>query len=317
MRGAVPRRPSRASCSALLSWAVGSAASWGCGADAVIALGQDAPLPTFADAGRRVRFINDEAEDEANPTFTEDLLQIYFSSSRAGGPGGEDVWYATRLTRADAFDPPRPVPAINSAQDETSPAISADGLTLYVGSDRPHGGSERNMNIWRATRSSAQSAWGPLVYVEGLNSEWDDLPRPLALNGLAMPLASRRDGNSYQTYLGTRPSVGAPFDAVEPLSELWASGTSTLDAFMTNDGMMVFFNREPAEGQGELYMAWRTSLQDDFGEAVALAYVNTSDDERDPWISADGQRLFFASNRRDGEGLDIYGTKLELPRFEP
>lgn len=288
-----------------------------CGADAIVTLGQDEPLPTFTDAGRRVRFINDEAEDEATPTFTEDLLQIYFSSSRPDGPGGEDVWYATRLTRADAFDRPRLVPAINSDWDETSPAISADGLTLYVGSDRPYGASARNMNIWRSTRPTTESSWGPLTFVEGLNSEWDDVPRPLALGGLAMPLASRRDGDDYQTYLGTRPNVAAEFDAVEPLRELWATGTSTVDAFMTDDGMMVFFNREPGEGQGELYMAWRTSLRDDFGEAVPLPLVNTSADERDPWISADGQRLFFASNRRDGGALDIYGTKIDLPRFEP
>jgi hypothetical protein len=291
--------------------------SMACGADVVVPLGQDEPLPTFTDAGRRVRFLNEQEEDEATPTFTEDLLHIYFSSSRPGGPGGEDVWFATRLTRFDAFDPPRLVPTVNSEQDETSPAISADGLTLYVGSDRPYGASQRNMNIWRATRESTKSPWGPLVYVEGLNSDADDIPRPLAFDGLAMPLASRRDGQEYQTYLGTRPGLAAEFDAVEPLSELWAPGTSTLDAFMTNDGMMVFFNREPAAGQGELYMAWRTSLQASFGEAVTLPFVNTSADERDPWVSADGERLFFASNRRDGEALDIYGTKIELPRFEP
>jgi hypothetical protein len=86
---------------------------------------------------------------------------------------------------------------------------------------------------------------------------------------------------------------------------------------MTNNGMMVFFKREAAEAQGELYMAWRTSLGESFGEAVPLPLVNTSADERDPWVSADGQRLFFASNRRDGEALDIYGTKIELPPFEP
>jgi hypothetical protein len=295
----------------------GSVSLLGCGADAIVTLGQNEPLPTFTDAGRRVRFVNDENEDEADPTFTEDLLQIYFTSSRPGGPGGDDVWYATRLAREDAFEPPRLVPGINSEQDETSPAISADGLTLYVGSDRPYGPSERNMNIWRATRESTESSWGLPVYVEGLNSVRDDIPRPLALDGLAMPLASRRDGPDYQTYLATRPDVAAELAAVEPLSELWTPGTSTLDAFMTNDGMMVFFNREPAEGQGELYMAWRTSLDESFGEAVPLPLVNTSADERDPWVSADGQRLFFASDRRDGEALDIYGTKIQLPRFEP
>lgn len=316
-------RPSRAIGWALLRRAMSFPAMWvaassvGCGADDIITLGQDEPLPTFADAGRRVRFVNDEEENEANPTFTEDLLQIYFSSSRAEGPGGDDVWYATRLSRADAFDLPRLVPGINSEQDETSPAISADGLTLYVGSDRPYAASERNMNIWRATRESTMSAWGPLVYVEGLNSEFDDIPRPLALDGLAMPLASRRDGEDYQTYLATRRALTAEFDVVEPLSELWVPGTSAVDAFMTNDGMMVFFNREPADGQGELHMAWRTSLAESFGEAVPLPRVNTSADERDPWVSADGQRFFFASNRRDGGALDIYGTKIEPPRFEP
>lgn len=288
-----------------------------CGADAIITLGQESPLPAFTDAGRRVRFINEEREDEANPTFTADLLEIYFTSGRAGGSGGGDVWYATRLSRVDPFDPPRPLALVNSEQVESSAAISADGLTLYVGSDRPHGASGGDMNIWRATRSSRESAWGPMQYVEELNTEWDDQPRPLALGGLAMVLVSRREGEDYQTYLATRPGAGAKFDTIQPLRELWVGGTSVNDAFMMEDGMVVLFSRQAEGGHADLYMAWRDSLRDGFGEAAPLAPVNTSADERDPWVSADGERLFFASDRRDGMAFDIYGTKIVLPRFEP
>lgn len=290
---------------------------WGCGADAIITLGQAEPLPSISDAGRRVRFVNDVAADDATPTFTADLLELYFSSSRSGGLGGDDVWYATRASRTDAFEPPRPVPTVNTQRNESSPAISADGLTLFVGSDRASAVADGDMNIWRATRPSRQSAWGPLVYVDELNSAADDIPRPLSLGGLAMPLASRRDGELYQTYLATRPALTAAFDAVRPLAELWAAGTPMADAFMTDDGMIVFFKRDDGAGQGDLHMAWRTSLDAPFGEPVPLPLVNTSSEEREPWVSADGQRLFFASNRRDDQALDIYGTRMELPLFGP
>src|SRR5690606_6861790 len=51
-----------------------------------------------------------QAED---PTLTADLLELYFSSSRAGGSGSEDLWFVTRASSSTAWSAPMPVPGLN------------------------------------------------------------------------------------------------------------------------------------------------------------------------------------------------------------
>jgi WD40 repeat protein len=295
-------------------WLLAFALTSGCGADAVITLGQG-PVPAFSDAGRRVAAINSE-QDDSGATLTEDLLEIYFTSQRAGGPGQGDVWRATRASRTEPFGAATLLEPANSADRETSPAIEPDGLTLWLGSDRGQPGGD--LDIWRMRRSSREADdWGPLENIVELNSDADDLPRPPTLGGLVMPIASRRGGQAtLQTYLASRPAEDAAFDNVRPLTELWQDGISMLDAFLSSDGLLLFYAREEAAGEGDIFMASRRSPEREFRDVVPLSDLNTADAERDPWLSADGKRFFFSSNRRRATALDIYATSVELPRFE-
>lgn len=299
-----PRRPRR------LAWAAGLALL-GCGPDQLITLGSTEPDPLFYDAGRSVGVINGEANDD-QPTLTEDLLEIYFSSQRPG-LGGGDVWFATRATRAERFSVPRPVLAASSTLAETSPAISRDGLTLWVGSTRL--GGVGKLDIWRTTRSSRESTWGPLVNVTELNSEEDDIPRPLAQGDTVMPLASSRAGGAFQVYLASRPSVDAAFGAPEPLMELWRDESGVADPFLSEDGLFLFFSRG-SEPDGDLYLAWRSRLDQPFVGEIALSAVNTGSRDRSPWVGADDTRIFFASDRQVEVALDVFATNLDLPPFE-
>lgn len=282
-----------------------------CSGDAVITLGQAVPVPDFGDAGRPVATINGPF-DEGTPTLTADLLEIYFSSKRSG-QGEGDVWSATRTNRADAFDAPTPVLAVNSEQVDISPAIAPDGLTLWFASDRS--GGSGGLDVWRSTRPTRSAAWSAPVNVPDLSSDRDDLPRPPAQNGLVMPLASKRDSHAeYETYLARRSSVDAPFGEVLPVSELWLDGSSMEEPFLAENGLLLFFNRE-ADGAGDLFLAWRHSPAATFEAPIALDAVNTEFDERAPWVNADGTRFFFSTSRRSGRGLDIFATTLDLPHF--
>ena len=302
-----------------------------CGADEIYTLGQGEFVPTFSDGetqcpppapaicGRRPRNIRAPGEnndsDDDNPTLTEDLLDIFFTSDRDEGLGGADVWSATRATRADPFEPPDLVGEASTMDDDTSAAISSDGLTLWVGSDQEGGAG--GTDIYQLTRPSKDVSWSTPRNLAALNSEDDDIPRPVGQGGLVMPMASRRGpGDEYQTYFATRPSLDADFGAPEPLAYLWVEGSSMVDAFLTDDGLLLFFNRDPGDGDGELYMAWRPSTDDLFRDPVPLVAVNSPADDRDPWLSVDGRRFFFASDRGGATGLDIYFTTVELPRFE-
>jgi hypothetical protein len=283
----------------------------GCGDDRLITLGSTEPDPIFNDAGRSVGVINGETDDD-QPSLTEDLLEIYFSSHRPG-LGGGDVWFATRSTRADRFAAPRPVLAASSIKTETSPAISRDGLTLWVGSDRD--GGLGALDIWRTTRSSRDSTWGPLVNVAELNSAQDDIPRPLAQADTVMPLASRRDGAVYQIYLASRFSADAAFDPPAPLLEIGPGESGVSDPFLSEDGLFLFFSRAGEAGD-DLYLAWRSASDQPFVGETALSEVNTSNNDRSPWVGADDTRFFFSSDRQPELGFDVFATNVDLPHFE-
>ncbi|MEO8179488.1 MAG: hypothetical protein ABI895_11715 [Deltaproteobacteria bacterium] len=285
-----------------------------CSADELVTLGRATPDPLFGDEGRPVDGLNDSS-DQSAPSLSEDLLEIYFTSIREG-TGKGDIWCARRSTRTAAFDKAELVKSVSTTAQEVSPVISRDGLTLWIGSDRE--GSVGELDIWQAERGSRTSDWGELRNVTELNSVSDDIPRPLAQGELVMPFASRRDGAEYQTYLAHRPSsssaFGPGFERVELQPE---EGGGINGGFLTEDGRLLFFDREGSPG-GDLYLAWRRSSREPFPSqnVIKLERVNTSALERDPWLSADQTRFFFASSRLTGRGFDIFATTLDLPVFE-
>jgi hypothetical protein len=83
--------------------------------------------------------------------------------------------------------------------------------------------------------------------------------------------------------------------------------------YLTDDGLLLFFTRAGQGQFGDLYLAWRTSTSEPFRDPIALSSINSVDDERDPFLSADRSRFFFSSTRRDSTLLDIYATSVEVP----
>lgn len=235
-----------------------------------------------------------EAVDD-NPTLTGDLLEIYFTSRRDGGAGSTDIWYARRAAPTDSFDPPEPIPELNTEEFESSPAISRDGLTLWFGSGRE--GGVGDTDVWVSTRPDRQSAWAPPTLVASLSSEAADIPRPLGSGERVMPLSSRRnDAGLYWTYLAERDETGE-FGAPVLVEELASTDAATVDGFLSDDGSSLWFNSTPVDGTGDLYLSTRETSEAPFGQPAPLEDVNTTSEERDPWLSPDGNLLYFASDR--------------------
>jgi hypothetical protein len=287
-----------------------------CGGD-VVTLGRvaadasGAQGPQFAEP-KLVLELASDGDQSDNPTLTADLLEIFFTSEREGGAGEADVWTARRDFADQPFAAPEPVAVVNTDQFETSPAVSPDGLELWLGSERDGGVGEQD--IWVARRSSRNEAWTEPQNVSELNSPEKDIPRPTAQSGNVMPLGSRRGGlEYYQTFLAERASKSEPFGEPRQLSELELAGQSAIDAFLTEDGLTLYFNRSPGAGEsaGDLFVATRPSLSAPFSAELPLTTINTSQDERDPWLSPAGDRLFFSSDR-DGT-LSIYEASLLEP----
>lgn len=81
---------------------------------------------------------------ESTPSLSPDKKDLYFSSSRLGGYGGEDIWVCHRNEKGDWSQPENLGPDINTAGDESTPFIHADNQTLYFNSNGLPGYSEKS-----------------------------------------------------------------------------------------------------------------------------------------------------------------------------
>ncbi len=271
------------------------------------------PLPeaSTADAGTPLESFDfdepaivtelDSAVKDDNPTLTADLLQIYFTSSRGDNT---DIWWASRSSPDTPFDEPQPVEALNTSGFDASPAVEADGLTLWFSRERDE--EPNDLEIWVARRDSLEDAWGEPELAVELNSDFDDIARPTGAGGLLMPLASRREQDTYLTYFAQRATLDDSFDAPRLATELVVDGANTVDAFLTNDGLTLLYSHSTDES-GDLFVASRAGLSEEFSNERPLDSLNTTADDRDPWLSPDGSVLFFASDR-DG-ALTIYQAR--------
>jgi hypothetical protein len=241
---------------------------------------------------------------EENPTLTADLLHIYFTSNREDSA---DVWTASRSSATGTFGEATQVDEINTDGHETSPAISLDGLTLWVGQERDEGLGAND--IWSITRSDMQSSWSGPINVAELNSSADDIPRPPGFGSRVMPLASRRNQDGlYHTYLAERAFPNGTFGPPELISELVFDDRSTVDGFLSSDGLSLFYASSAEDDESDLYLAVRPSPTEPFGEPIPLVDVNSLSDVRDPWLSPDGTTLYFTSSG-DGD-LDLFTAQV-------
>ena len=90
------------------------------------------------------------------PTIRFDGRELFLSSSRPGGGafGLRDFWVSTRETVFDLWSPPENAGfSLNTASNELTPSLSADGLSLLFASDRPDPDRVGLLDLYVATRT--------------------------------------------------------------------------------------------------------------------------------------------------------------------
>ena len=248
--------------------------------------------------------------DEWGPALSPDLGTVVFVSDRAGGAGGYDLWMATRSDAAGPFDPPAPVPGMNTAGEEGGPYLSPDGLQLYFQSDRP--GGLGGADLWVAARPDVSASWGAPSPLDVLNSPDDESGPSLTADGLEIFFSSDRPGGAggVDLWLATRAENSLPFSAPVALAELNSASDDGWPS-ISGDPATLYFDSDRPGGSGgaDLYVAERPSRTSPFWPPDPLASLDTADDEFDFWFSRDNARGYFASNRAGGLGaFDLWGA---------
>jgi len=120
---------------------------------------------------------------------------VVFASQREGGYGGSDLW-ASRRVQSGWMPAINLGPAINSAYDETTPFVAADGKTLYFSSNRTEGIG--GLDVYRSVFLPESREWStPVTMGVGINSPGDDAYFRLGASGELAYLASSRIVDNY------------------------------------------------------------------------------------------------------------------------
>jgi hypothetical protein len=87
--------------------------------------------------------LNDAGANDIQPNVRKDGREIVFSSNRAGGLGGQDIWSAARASVADPWSAPVNLGSnVNTGLGESRPALSWDAQQLLFGRAGPAGTGE-------------------------------------------------------------------------------------------------------------------------------------------------------------------------------
>jgi outer membrane protein OmpA-like peptidoglycan-associated protein len=128
-------------------------------------------------------------EGDAGPFLFKDSI-LLFASRRTGGFGGLDLYYAIR--QSGVWSTPQNLGAVvNSAYDETTPFLAADGRTLYFSSNHRH--TIGGMDVFKVQYDPEKRTWSaPQNLGIPVNSPNDDTHFRLSADGNTAFLASDR-----------------------------------------------------------------------------------------------------------------------------
>lgn len=132
--------------------------------------------------------------DEAGPvlSFAEPgPPTLYFSSTRAGGVGGSDL-YMSQVTGAWSFGAAELVPGVNSVYDDLQPSLSPNGRELVFASNRP---GSLGFDIWSASRDSIAESWSePVNLGSNVNSAGNETRPSLSWDAKMLLFGTTRSG---------------------------------------------------------------------------------------------------------------------------
>jgi hypothetical protein len=189
------------------------------------------------------------------PSISADGLVLFFMSGRAGGLGGDDLWFTRRATKNDPWGSPVNLGAtINSSLNEACPDISADSRMLFfsdhmLGPFRP--GGYGGQDIWITTRARTNDPWGePMNLGPVINSsDWEFSPN-ISGDGSTLYFASMPPGGTGNADLWQAPIIPVvdfngdeivDFKDFSKLAQYWGQNESSVDiAPPIGDGTVDF-----------------------------------------------------------------------------
>jgi Tol biopolymer transport system component len=191
--------------------------------------------------------INSSA-NEGGIYVSPDGNKLYFTSDRAGGLGGSDIWVSTKV--GGNWTPPVNIGApINSPAEDGFLCLSSDGNKLYFSSTRE--GGYGGLDIWVSTKTG--SAWGePENLGPAVNTEMDEWCPSLSADGQKLYFTSNRNGGKGGDDIWAVENIGGSWLHPTPIPQI----NSFHEEFMPSSlGNTIFFTsfREGGVGMADIW----------------------------------------------------------------
>lgn len=142
--------------------------------------------------------LSDPTVFDGQPFVTQDNGYLYFYSTRTGNG---DIFRAPVLGPS-SVGVVEPLAELNTDAVEVFATVSADGLTVYFGSNRL--GGLGGLDIWRASRASVVQPFGTPATVDELNTSGDDVPTWLSADECTLLLFRRTGLQTEQLWYARR-----------------------------------------------------------------------------------------------------------------
>jgi hypothetical protein len=152
------------------------------------------------------------AADDNGPSYFENeedgAPQLYFGSSRLGGPGGADIYVSEEMPDG-SFGPAALLNELSTPSNENDSSIRHDGLEIFFQSNRA-GSTGIAADLWVATRASTLDPWSsPVNLGISINTTSAEQNPYLSSDGKTLFFASDRPGGSggVDLYISTRTKL--------------------------------------------------------------------------------------------------------------
>ncbi len=200
---------------------------------------------------------------------------------------------------------------VNSNANDYAPSLSTDRTTLYFTSYRS-ASALGEADIWMARGRSSREWNQPVNPGSPLNSSANEGSISVAGDGKTCVFAAdSRDDVYGDTDIYLADLIDRQITNVRNIGPVVNGKHWDSQPVISPDGKTIYFasNRKGGRGGTDIYMTTRAG--GDWSPPTNLgASVNTSKDERSPFVTPDGGVLYFASNGYAGfGGLDIFMSR--------
>ncbi|HEY8401912.1 MAG TPA: hypothetical protein VIK89_11655, partial [Cytophagaceae bacterium] len=254
-------------------------------------------------------------KDEYFPVISPDGKILYFTSyDRAGGSGGEDIWYSVKKEDG-TWDTPKTFEQLNTSSHEDLMTISGDGnVAILFGN---YVGSFGQGDLFYSVKT--ETGWtAPCNLGGSINTNSWEAQANLAADGKTMLFCSNRPGGYGQEdiYVSTLTENG--WSKPINLGPVINTGQREMGPNLAADGKTLYFNSTGHFGFGgsDIFMSKR--LDDswtNWSTPVNLGkYINSLADDRFVSIPATGTKGYTVrTGEPDGFGeSDIYQFTLPI-----